>query len=158
MFYRSQKKKKKKKNHSPADYSVYFCSKPTQIGWWLWQHLRNTPSSYWFESQWMHRVLAFLFDSIFLATFIARTIWCIYLVSFLEWPSDSQFLQTMFHYSMEIFPFSSEWQTQSPICNNAFSRYQTFRKTNISYPLIDTSTCAYQGIKMLVFWKILRTY
>ena len=33
-----------------------------------------------------------------------------------------------------------------------------FRKTNISNPLIRTRTCAYQGVKMLVFRKILGTY
>ena len=33
-----------------------------------------------------------------------------------------------------------------------------FRKTNISHLLIRTHTCAYQGLKMLVFRKILGTY
>ena len=33
-----------------------------------------------------------------------------------------------------------------------------FRKTNISYPLIRTHTCTYQGEKILVFRKLLRTY
>ena len=32
-----------------------------------------------------------------------------------------------------------------------------FRKTNISYPPIRARTCAYQGVKMFVFWKIWRT-
>ena len=32
-----------------------------------------------------------------------------------------------------------------------------FRKTNISNPQIRTRTCAYQGLEMLVFRKILRT-
>ena len=32
------------------------------------------------------------------------------------------------------------------------------RKTNISNPLIRTRSCAYQGVRMLVFRKILRTY
>ena len=32
-----------------------------------------------------------------------------------------------------------------------------FRKTNISNPLIRTLTCAYQGLEMLAFRKILRT-
>ena len=31
---------------------------------------------------------------------------------------------------------------------------QIFRKTNISYPLIRTPTCAYQGVKNVCFWKI----
>ena len=29
-----------------------------------------------------------------------------------------------------------------------------FRKTNISYPLIRTRTCAYQGVRNVRFWKI----
>ena len=33
-----------------------------------------------------------------------------------------------------------------------------FRKTNISSPLINTRTCAFRGLEMLVFRKILRTY
>ena len=42
---------------------------------------------------------------------------------------------------------------------HSFSTYGNFfRKTNISYPLIRTRTCAYQGVKMLVFRKIMRTY
>ena len=40
---------------------------------------------------------------------------------------------------------------------HSFSTYGIFfRKTNISYP--DTRTCAYQGVEMLVFRKIMRTY
>ena len=31
-----------------------------------------------------------------------------------------------------------------------------FRKTNVSYPLIRTSTCAYQEVRMFVFRKIWR--
>ena len=31
-----------------------------------------------------------------------------------------------------------------------------FRKTNISYPLIRTRMCAYQGVKMFLFPKIWR--
>ena len=34
---------------------------------------------------------------------------------------------------------------------------KTFRKTNISYSPIRARTCAYQGVKMFVFWKIWRT-
>ena len=33
-----------------------------------------------------------------------------------------------------------------------------FRKTHISYPLIDTSTLAYQGVRNSIFRKTLRTY
>ena len=33
-----------------------------------------------------------------------------------------------------------------------------FRKTNISYPLILTRTCAYQEVRKVIFRKILRTY
>ena len=32
-----------------------------------------------------------------------------------------------------------------------------FRKTNIFYPLIRKSTFPYQGVRLLFFWKILRT-
>ena len=31
--------------------------------------------------------------------------------------------------------------------------YKIFQKSNISYPLIHTWTCVYQGTKILVFWK-----
>ena len=31
-------------------------------------------------------------------------------------------------------------------------------KTNISYPLTRTRTCAYQKVRMVIFWKILRTH
>ena len=34
--------------------------------------------------------------------------------------------------------------------------HQIFRKTNISYPLIRTRTCAHQGVRMFVFRKIWR--
>ena len=33
-----------------------------------------------------------------------------------------------------------------------------FQKNIISYPLIRTRTCAYQGVTYVVFRKILRTY
>ena len=32
-----------------------------------------------------------------------------------------------------------------------------FRKTNISYPLIRTRTCAHRGLEILVFGNIIRT-
>ena len=35
---------------------------------------------------------------------------------------------------------------------------KTFRKTNISHPLVRTRTCAYQGVRSISFWEILRTY
>ena len=37
-------------------------------------------------------------------------------------------------------------------------RTQNFPKTNISYPLIRTRTCAYQELRNVSFSKILRTY
>ena len=44
----------------------------------------------------------------------------------------------------------------------AFSAFQytreIFRKTSISYSLIRTCTCAYQGVKNIIFSEILPTY
>ena len=43
------------------------------------------------------------------------------------------------------------------LCTQKLRRTQIYRKTNISYALIDTRTSAYQGVGNVVFREILRT-
>ena len=45
-------------------------------------------------------------------------------------------------------------------CLGSFACYvrKIFRINDISYPLIPTRTCAYDGVRKLVFRNILRTY
>ena len=64
---------------------------------------------------------------------------------------------TAWHYNVNFVGNKAKGRISKRVFQESKAR-QNFRKTNISYPLIRTRTCAYQGVRNVCFSEILACF